>query len=273
MSSAHRSPRLTATPVTPPPTSSVAAYKISIATGLDKGDRDYQQDQVGVWSHRQIPHCILGVVADGMGGRSGGRKASDQVMMTAQQLFERFSPEVDSGTDFLLRVVDEAHTVIRLIAVSAEQEPHSTIAAFLLMPDASCHWVHAGDSRVYHFQHGRLRNRTMDHSYVQSLVDKGVLTEEQAKNHPKSNVLMGCLGADADPPATLHTIAKMGSGDALLACSDGVWHYFTDQEMASALQKLPAKHVCEILIRAARERAQGYGDNLSIIALKFDPVE
>jgi serine/threonine protein phosphatase PrpC len=249
------------------------SYKISVATGLDKGDRDYQQDQVGVWSHRQVAHCLLGVVADGMGGRSGGRKASDQVLMTAQQLFERFSPEVDSGPDFLLRVIDEAHTVIRLIAVSAEQEPHSTFAAFLIMPDASCHWAHAGDSRIYHFQAGRLRRRTMDHSYVQSLVDKGILTEEQAKNHPKSNVLMGCLGAEADPPATLYTIPKMQAGDSLIACSDGVWHYFTDQEMGSALQKLPAKHVCEVLIRAARDRAQGYGDNLSIIALKFDPAD
>ena len=138
-------------------------YRITAGTGLHKGDRDYQQDQLGLWPHAQHKECLLGVVADGMGGRSGGRKASDQVMMTAQQLFERFSPERDSPADFLQQLVFEAHTVIRLTAVSAEQEPHSTVAAFMVMPDASCHWVHAGDSRIYHFNQGRLLRRTLDH--------------------------------------------------------------------------------------------------------------
>ena len=245
-------------------------YRITAGTGLHKGDRDYQQDQLGLWPHAQHKECLLGVVADGMGGRSGGRKASDQVMMTAQQLFERFSPERDSPADFLQQLVFEAHTVIRLTAVSAEQEPHSTVAAFMVMPDASCHWVHAGDSRIYHFNQGRLLRRTLDHSYVQTLVDKGYLTPEQANSHPQSNVLVGCLGTEADPPATAALIAALAAGDALVACSDGVWHYLTDDEMGHIVDQLPAKESCQTLISIARERARGYGDNLSVLVVKFE---
>ena len=245
-------------------------YRITAGTGLHKGDRDYQQDQLGLWPHAQHKECLLGVVADGMGGRSGGRKASDQVMMTAPQLFERFSPERDSPADFLQQLVFEAHTVIRLTAVSAEQEPHSTVAAFMVMPDASCHWVHAGDSRIYHFNQGRLLRRTLDHSYVQTLVDKGYLTPEQANSHPQSNVLVGCLGTEADPPATAALIPALAAGDALVACSDGVWHYLTDDEMGHIVDQLPAKESCQTLISIARERARGYGDNLSVLVVKFE---
>ena len=245
-------------------------YRITVGTGLHKGDREYQQDQVGVIPHAMAHHCVMGVVADGMGGRSGGRKASDQVLMTAKQLFERFSPYTESPTDLLLKVVNEAHMMIKLTAVSAEQEPHSTIAAFLITPEASCHWVHTGDSRIYHLRNGQFVARTIDHSYVQTLVDKGELTDEQAKNHPQSNVLMGCLGSVTAPPATLHAIEKLDVGDVLLACSDGVWHYFSDQELASVVCQLSAKEACETLIKAARQRAAGYGDNLSIIVVKFD---
>ncbi|MDP1565540.1 MAG: protein phosphatase 2C domain-containing protein, partial [Polaromonas sp.] len=103
-------------------------YRITASTGIHKGDRDYQQDQVALISHPRIAGCMLGIVADGMGGRSGGRKASDQVMMTAKQLFERYAPDTDDAVAMLKQLVEEAHTVIKLTAISAEQEPHSTLA-------------------------------------------------------------------------------------------------------------------------------------------------
>ena len=244
--------------------------RITAGTGLHKGDRDYQQDQLGIWSHANANRCVLAVVADGMGGRSGGRKASDQVLMTAKQLFDRFSPGAESPEGLLQRLAREAHMVIRMTAASAEQEPHSTLAAFLLTPDMACHWVHVGDSRVYHFKQGKLLRRTVDHSYVQSLVDKGALTAEQAKNHPQSNVLMGCLGTEAEPPITSHTILGMEPGDTLMACSDGVWHYFSDAELGQILVQHRAKEACERLIALARVRARGFGDNLSVIVVQFE---
>jgi PPM family protein phosphatase len=247
-------------------------YRLTAATGIHRGDREYQQDQLALLSHPRHPGCVLGIVADGMGGRSGGRKASDQVMLTARQLFERYSPVSDDAPTMLKQLVSEAHMVIKLTAISAEEEPHSTLAAFLINPAGDCHWVHAGDSRIYHFHGKELVKRTMDHSYVQMLVDKGELTEDEAQVHPQSNILVGCLGSDEEPPADLHFISQLRPGDTLMACSDGVWHYFSPTEIGTVLASLSPREASEFLIDKARTRAGGGGDNLSLVIVKLEPL-
>ena len=247
-------------------------YRITASTGIHKGDRDYQQDQVNLFAHERVSGCLLGIVADGMGGRSGGRKASDQVMMTAKQLFDRYAPATDDAPSLLKQIIEEAHTVIKLTAISAEQEPHSTLAAFLINPAGDCHWAHAGDSRIYHYQGNKLVHRTTDHSYVQSLVDKGEITEDEANVHPQSNVLTGCLGTEEAPPISQHFIPKLRADDILLACSDGVWHYFSTSEIGSALSMLSPREATEFLIQKARKRARGGGDNLSLVIVKLEPL-
>lgn len=261
--------------VTPSPSGnpSVArGYKLTASTGIHKGDRDYQQDQVILLSHSRVSGCLLAVLADGMGGRSGGRKASDQVMLTARQLFDRYAPERDDPAAALMQLVLEAHTVIKLTAISSEEEPHSTVVAFLINPDGSCHWVHAGDSRAYHYHGDQFIKRTMDHSYVQALVNRGEITDEQANVHPQSNILLGCLGTESDPPVDVHYIPKLQAGDTLMACSDGVWHYFTASEMGSILSSLTAREATQFLIEKARERGRGTGDNLSLVVVKLESL-
>jgi PPM family protein phosphatase len=247
-------------------------YRITASTGIHKGDRDYQQDQVALLNHPRVNGCILAIVADGMGGRSGGRKASDQVMMTATQLFERYAPEVDDAPSMLRQLVQEAHIVIKLTAVSSEQEPHSTVAAFLINPAGDCHWVHAGDSRIYHYHGNKMIKRTLDHSYVQTLVDKGEIGEDEANSHPQSNILMGCLGTEEDPPMDVHYVPALRPGDTLMACSDGVWHYFNNTELGSVLSALSPREATEFLIDKARSRGRGTGDNLSLIVVKLEPL-
>lgn len=247
-------------------------YRIQASTGIHRGDRDYQQDQVCLLHHPRNTACLLAVVADGMGGRSGGRKASDQVMLTARQLFERYDPDTDDAAALLRQIVEEAHLVIKLTAVSAEQEPHSTIAGFLINPNGDSHWIHAGDSRVYHFRNGKMAFRTTDHSYVQSLVDQGEILEDEALEHPQSNILMGCLGTDNDPPVDIHVVPQLSPGDAIMACSDGVWHYFTPEELSSTIATLTPREACEFLIQKARSRAKGSSDNLSLAIVKLAPL-
>lgn len=247
-------------------------YRITASTGMHKGDRDYQQDQVNLISHARVSGCLLGIVADGMGGRSGGRKAADQVMLTAKQLFERYDPATDDAPALLKQIVEEAHIVIKLTAISAEQEPHSTLAAFLINPAGDCHWIHTGDSRIYHFHASKLVTRTSDHSYVQTLVDKGEITDDEANLHPQSNILMGCLGTDDAPLVSLHSISKLRPDDALIACSDGVWHYFSPGEIGSAVSMLSPREATEFLIEKARTRARGGGDNLSLVIVKLEPL-
>jgi serine/threonine protein phosphatase PrpC len=248
------------------------SYRLAAVTGIHRGDRAYQQDQVEIIKHARVDGCALAVVADGMGGKTGGRKASDQVLLTARQIFERFMPGSDDPQEMLRQLVTEAHLMIKLTAISAEEEPHSTVAAFLMTPGPMCHAVHAGDSRVYHYRGAELLKRTIDHSFVQRLIDEGKITEDAALTHPQSNLLTGCLGTQQDPPVTLWQLDALDEGDTLMACSDGVWHYFTGREIGAILQALPPREACEMLINKARQRARGGGDNLSIALLRVEPL-
>ena len=247
-------------------------YRLTAATGIHRGDRLYQQDQVDILPHTRVPGCLLAVVADGMGGKSGGRKASDQVVLTARQLFDRYSPQSDDASDTLKQLVLESHLMIKLTAITAEEEPHSTVAAFLVSPGRECDVIHAGDSRVYHFRGADLVFRTKDHSYVQRLVEEGQITEEEANVHPQSNLLTGCLGTFQDPPLTLHHIDRLEIGDTMLACSDGLWHYFSPRELGAIINTLPPREASEMLVTKARQRARGGGDNLSLAIVRVEAL-
>ncbi|MBU6441348.1 MAG: serine/threonine-protein phosphatase [Betaproteobacteria bacterium] len=245
-----------------------ARLQLQASIGTHRGDREYQQDRVEVLAHPRQRGVLLAVVADGMGGRSGGRMAADQVIITATQLFERYIPGTDDPQELLRTILQEAHTMIRLTAISAEQEPHSTAACVLLHPDGTCCWAHVGDTRIHLFRQGQLQRRTRDHSYVQDLVDSGELTEAMARNHPMSNVLTASLGTAEDPPLCLDALQLQG-GDALLLCTDGVWHYFGDHELGATVDTLEPREACETLIGKARLRAGGRGDNLSLAVIRL----
>ena len=245
-------------------------FRFNAASGLHRGDRAYQQDQVEIITHPRVGGSVLAVVADGMGGKSGGRKAADQVLLTGRQIFERFSPMQDDGAELLRQLVLESHLMIKLTAITSEEEPHSTVAAFLVGPDLECDVVHAGDSRVYHFRGAEMMKRTIDHSFVQRLIDEGKISEEAANTHPQSNLLTGCLGTQADPPVALWHIDRLDFGDSLLACSDGLWHYFTPKEIGAIVHALPPREASEMLVSKARQRARGGGDNLSLALARID---
>ena len=247
-------------------------YRLSAATGTHRGDRPYQQDQVEILAHPRVPGCALAVVADGMGGKSGGRKAADQVVLTARQLFERYAPSKDDPQALLKQMVMEAHLMIKLTAITAEEEPHSTAAAYIIGPQRECDIIHAGDSRVYHFRGNEMVSRTIDHSFVQRLVDEGQITEEEANAHPQSNLLTGCLGTFQDPPLAVQHIPKLEVGDSVLACSDGLWHYFTAKELGAIVHGLPPREASEMLVSKARQRARGSGDNLSLALIRVDAL-
>lgn len=254
-------------------TSTSHGHRLSAATGIHRGDRAYQQDQVEIIPHTRVPGCALGVLADGMGGKSGGRKAADQVILTAQQLFERYAPSRDDPAETLKQLVLEAHLMIKLTAITSEEEPHSTVAAFLISPNRECHIVHAGDSRVYFFRGAEMITRTSDHSYVQRLVNEGQLSEEDANSHPQSNLLTGCLGAIQDPPLAVTRIESLEPGDSVLACSDGLWHYFTPKELGAIVDALPPREASEMLVDKARQRARGGGDNLSLALVRVETLD
>ena len=84
---------------------------------------------------------------------------------------------------------------------------------------------------------------------------------------------MGCLGTEEAPPISYHLVPQLRPNDVLIACSDGVWHYFSPSEMGSALSMLSPREATEFLIQKARSRARGGGDNLSLVIVKLEPLE
>ncbi len=244
------------------------ALAFSAASGTHQGDRETQQDRVCLLQNRYEQGCLLSIVADGMGGLSGGRIAADQVMLTSEQLFQRYTSQSDSAQHLLEQIVDDSHLVIGLNAMTTEEQPHSTFAGFLVTASGACHWAHVGDSRIYHFHDGEIVQRTSDHSYVQALVDAGQITAAQALNHPQANILTRCLGSKNQPEVTHRCIPMLEAGDTIMVCSDGVWPYFTNVELGFSLDQFHPREAVEFLIKTARNRSNGRGDNLSLAIVK-----
>jgi serine/threonine protein phosphatase PrpC len=113
-----------------------------------------------------------------------------------------------------------------------------------------------------------LQHRTVDHSYVEHLVAIGRITPEQALTHPNRNVLLTSLGGQDDPQFDFASTDPV-AGDAFLLCSDGLWAYFEDAELAAMIADNTARQACEQLIEAARQRAAGNGDNVSLAIIKL----
>ena len=160
------------------------------------------------------------------------------------------------------QLVSEAHLMIKLTALSTEEEPHSTIAAFLvaagpaLLLDSYRRLAHlpvtAGPIMI---------KRTMDHSYVQRLVDEGQITEDEAISHPQSNLLTGCLGTVAETRriSTEDQIENLAR-DRRQPCSAAATASGTTttsaMRLGTVVHSLPPREAAELLISKARQRAK-----------------
>jgi serine/threonine protein phosphatase PrpC len=244
-------------------------FKVSACTAEHIGDRPEQQDRVAILTSKRNPGALLAIVADGMGGRTGGRMASDQVISTADALFQE-TGEVDGALGALLQqIAAEAHTVIKLTAIASEKEPHSTMVALIVKRDYAI-WAHAGDSRLYFFRDGKLAHRTADHTYAAQLAAEGRQQAAEIAAQKYKNILVSALGIARDPDVAINEARDLRVGDVFLLCSDGLWAYFDDHELGSLLSSLPPREASEHLIRIARERAEGRGDNLSLAIVKLE---
>jgi serine/threonine protein phosphatase PrpC len=248
-------------------------FKVSAAIAEHLGDRSEQQDRVAILTSERNPGTLLAVVADGMGGRTGGRMASDQVVSTATNLFQELSERDTTLSGLLRQIASEAHTVIRLSALSSEKEPHSTIAVLMVKRDFAI-WGHAGDSRLYWCRAGRVIRRTIDHTVASQLTAEGRHAEAEIAAQHYRNVLFSALGIRNELTLDLDETQDLRVGDAFLLASDGLWAYFEDGEIASVLDKLPPREASKQLVKLARERAEGRGDNLSLAIVKLEsPLE
>lgn len=246
-------------------------YKIEAATGQHTGDRDEQQDRVALFAAPRAPGYMMAVLADGRGAGSGGSQAAEQVIRTARQVFEQFSPLTDEVGTMLADIAQEAHTMISLVRMTSGERPQSTIVALVVGPDGTAYWAHAGNSRLYRFSGPNPAYKTTDHSYREKLIADGNLAPDDASGDRLSRLLINTLGAAGEKVSvTAGRYDGLQAGDSFLLCSDGLSPYFTDAELGAAIGMRSPRETSEMLIAKARERSAGTrADNCSLALVKL----
>ena len=226
----------------------------------DTGNLRQQNEDAFVATDRLI------AVADGMGGHNAGEVAS-QLAVTMLQ--ERSSaPIADIGE--LVDLVTEINQAIYREATtnSGQRGMGTTLTVAALVPHDSVPHVliaNVGDSRTYLLRDGELRQITVDHSYVQELVHEGVLSPEEARQHPRRNIVTRALGIDAHVMVDSWTIPVM-PGDRFLLCSDGLVDEVSVDDVSALLRNSnDPKKVAQTLVNKAKE--SGGRDNITAAVL------
>jgi serine/threonine protein phosphatase PrpC len=233
------------------------------------GGREENQDRVVAAVAEQ---AVLLLVVDGMGGHAHGARAAQVTQQVIAEAFWHAPQPLFDPLGFLHMTLGRAHDeVVKLgVQLPLEQRPRATCAVCLIQQHASW-WAHVGDSRLYHVRHGALVARSRDHSHVELLLREGLISAEQAQNHPMRNFVECCLGGDPIlPDMSLTRRRPLEPNDVLLACTDGLWGPLTDTEIAAELGtsgELRAK-LLELGTRAV-QRAGGGSDNTSAAALRW----
>jgi serine/threonine protein phosphatase PrpC len=209
------------------------AVKLSWAQASETGMRETNQDAMGAARSGELT-CF--VIADGTGGHFGGEAASRLVV---DALLGAFGAAPAFGAPALLGYVAES---IDQVAQAKGADPKlsdmsSTVAALLIDQQAArAVWAHLGDTRIYLFRGGRLLAVTRDHSLTQQLIEAGYVGADQQRSHPQRNILLAAVGAEGETPVTATEQAiALEPGDALLACSDGLWEWVHEDDMEQTL--------------------------------------
>lgn len=213
------------------------------------------------------------VVADGMGGHAAGEVASEMAVTIVSRHLLGLSSVRDTGASQLVsKSLQEANRAIfdRMLAES-DKQGMGTTASVMVLSDHGYLIGQIGDSRVYLYRDGALVQITKDHSYVQEQVDAGLLTPEQARYHPYSNVITRCVGASDEVEADIYS-GDVRVGDVFLLCSDGLTGMVDDRRLAQLLMARSGPgRIVDSLIAEANGR--GGLDNITAIVIQVLGVE
>lgn len=219
--------------------------------------REANEDAVGYWPHED---GMVFAVADGLGGHNAGEVASALALETLAREMER-APGNWPMVKRLRRAVQEANLAIynKGITVPELRQMGTTLTATAVVAGFLT-TAHVGDSRLYLLREGVLTQLTKDHTWVWEQVQYGILTAEQARTHPKRNMLSRCVGLNLIVSIDTLRLAAQ-PGDVLLQCSDGIHALLPENAIASAIQDVTPEAGCRNLIDRAREA--GGDDNIS----------
>lgn len=200
-------------------------------------------------------------VADGMGGMAAGDLASRIVIESVAPL-DREIPD-DGLIDALREALDTANGRIReAVAEDPTRDGMGTTLTAVLFTGTALALGHVGDSRAYLLREGQLQQMTRDDTFVQMLVDEGVITPEQASHHPRRAVVTQALqGGDANPA---YTFMRPTAGDRWLLCSDGLSNVVSAETIAETMSGYPDPRECARRLVDLALRAGG-PDNITVV--------
>lgn len=213
------------------------------------------------------------VVADGMGGHAAGEVASEMaVQIVSRQLMQiQTVLAEDAGQRVAQSLKDANRAIYERMLAEVDKQGMGTTVSVLMLSDDQFLIGQVGDSRVYLLRDGALRQVTKDHSYVQEQVDAGLLTPEQARYHPYSNVITRCCGANESVEADVYRGAVL-PGDVFLVASDGLTGMVDDRRLQQLLlARSGPSRVVDALIAEANGR--GGLDNITAIVVQVGMVD
>ena len=209
---------------------------------------------------------LLLAVADGMGGHAKGEEAS-KIALNA--IARTVIPELFNDTPFtelLEKGIQNANQdILDYTAKYPESSGMGTTSVCAVVKGNEVHLANVGDSRAYVISDDEIRGVTKDHSYVQALVDEGKITQAEAREHPKKNIITKAVGISPSVEADKLKLT-LDSDESLLLCCDGVIAHLTDEDIHKIINDSPnPQSACQKIVDITNER--GGSDNISLIIL------
>ncbi len=208
-------------------------------------------------------------VCDGMGGVHGGGLASSVAIKEIKEHIEKeFVPSMSSGNikAMMNNAISKANeAVFKKAEGEAEFAGMGTTAVIMVTSNDKLHVLHVGDSRAYLMDGEELERLTMDHSYVQNLINFGQITEEDAKLHPQRNIITKVIGVH-EHVAGDYVVADFKEGCKAVACTDGLTNHVDDNTLFDIMLENSGKDMIEKLVAKANEN--GGSDNITVALLE-----
>ncbi len=232
--------------------------KVYLATDIGPR-RELNEDIVADLGHETY------VVADGMGGYAAGEVAS---RILAATIRDALAAESSFDEAVLKQAILRANdAILQTVRENPRYSGMGTTATIFHREGGEIVWAHVGDSRLYLLRNQTLSQISRDHSLVSDLVANGSITQEEARSHPKRNVITRAVGVETELDVDTGAFST-AEGDILLLCTDGLTSVVPDEEICSMiLTSSEGEDVAERLVRRAIEA--GSHDNISAIVVKF----
>ncbi len=225
-------------------------------------ERRENQDSFGI---AESDWGSIFVVSDGFGHQDGGKFASKSTVDTLINNFTKIEP--DNVEEFFKSSVDEINKYIYFKKVSKyENAMLGCTMVALLIKDNIAHIAHVGDSRAYIFRNSRLNQLTKDHSYIQSLIDRGEISPAKAIFHAKRHILNKALGSKQKMRPDCKSM-EVNPNDIFILCSDGVWGFISQSKINEIIaNNIPSEATLK-MIKAVKNNLGA--DNITIQIISF----